>query len=120
MKPSVLRLSRLFAWTAAVGGVGLLAFGYDLLPAEIPLTRWTTVAKTPLLVLRVPLINLLSLILVVILDRALVRAHAGSSFRDTAMKTLAVLYATVGLKAFCEAFELLMLPAVYPWMPWVL
>jgi hypothetical protein len=120
MHPSVLKLFRLFAFTATLGGVFILAIGYAALPAEIPVTRWSVAAKTPLLVLRVPLINLLTLLLILVLERSLVRAHAGSRFRDNAMMTLTALFATLGVKSFFESFELLVLPTVFPWLPWLL
>jgi hypothetical protein len=50
----------------------------------------------------------------------LVRAHAGSRFRDNAMMTLTALFATLGVKSFFESFELLVLPTVFPWLPWLL
>jgi hypothetical protein len=118
--PSVLKLSRLFACTAALGALLILTIGYAALPAELPLTRGSVAAKSVLLVLRVPLINLLSLLLIVILERALARAHAGGPYRDNAMMALTALFATLGVKAFLETFELLALPTVYPWLPWLL
>jgi hypothetical protein len=120
MHPSVLKLFRLFAWTAALGSFLLLTFGYAALPAEIPVTRWAMAAKTPLLVLRVPLINLLSLMLILILERSLVRAHATTPFRENAMMTLMAFYGTLGFKAFLETFEMINFPTVYAWIPWLL
>jgi hypothetical protein len=116
MKPSLLRLSRLFAWTAALGSLVALFLGYELLPAQIPLTRWSTGPKTWFLVLRVPAINLFCLILVQVLERALVRVHRDTAFRENAMRVVAILYATLGIKAFLEALESLLLPAVLPWL----
>jgi hypothetical protein len=120
MHPSVLKLFRLFAFTATLGGVFILAIGYAALPAEIPITRWSVASKSPLLVLRVPLINLLTLLLILVFERALVRAHAASRLRDNAMMTLTALFATLGVKSFMETFELLVLPTVFPWLPWML
>jgi hypothetical protein len=114
MKPALLRLSRQFAWTAALGALVVMGVGYEALPDQIPLTRWTTGSRTPLLVLRVPLINLFCLFLIHILDGALARAHGATPFRDHAMRVAAILYATVGLKSFLEALELLVLPEVLP------
>lgn len=120
MSPSVLRLARLFVWIAAVSGVLVVAMGYAALPAELPVTRWTSAAKTPLLALRVPLINLLSLLCIVLLERPLARSHAAGPWRENAMMTLTALFGTLGVKAVLEAFEILRLPAVDAWMPWVL
>jgi hypothetical protein len=117
MKPSHLRLARFFAWTTAVGALAVLAAGYAALPDQVPITRWTTGPKTLPLVLRVPLINLLCLVLVQVLERALSRVHRDSSLRDPAMRVAAILYATVGIKALLEALEWLLLPSVWPWMP---
>ena len=106
----------MFAWTSAVGALVVLAMGYTGLPDQIPLTRWTTGSKTLLLVLRVPIINLLCLVLVHILESALVRAHGHTALRDNAMKVTAILFAMVGFKSFLEAVELLVLPRALPWI----
>lgn len=116
MKPSLLRLSRLFAWTAVLGAFVALSLGYDLLPGQVPRTRWSAGAKTVFWVLRVPALNLFCLVLVTLLERALVRVHRDTAFRENAMRVVAILYAIVGIKAFLEALEWLVLPSVLPWL----
>lgn len=103
--------ARVVAWTIALGAVVAVVIGYESLPEMIPLTRWTEVAKSPLLALRVPVINLLTLGLIEVLARGLRRV---SRFEKTGA-VVTVLLLTAAAKAAVEAVALLKLPGSSDW-----
>jgi hypothetical protein len=103
--------ARVIAWAIALGAVCAVAISYDALPAELPVTRWTTAPKSLFLALRVPLINLLSLGLIEVLWRGLRRLK---DF-ERADAILAALSLTVAAKAGIEAAGILMLPVPFTW-----
>jgi hypothetical protein len=114
MNPSVVKLARLFAWTAAIAACAVLVFGYGALPEQMPVTRWSAAPKTLWGVLRVPAINLVCVLILALFERALARAHAVGPHRESALRLMALLYALAGTKAFLEALELLLYPKVFP------
>lgn len=103
--------ARVIAWAVALGAVCAVAIGYNSLPDELPVTRWTTAPKSLFLALRVPLINLLSLGLIEVLSRGLQRLK---DF-ERADSILAALLLTVAAKAGIEAAGILILPIPFTW-----
>ena len=95
---------RTICWLLAIASVVLVVVRYDSLPDEFPLTRWTTVTKTPFLAVRVPLINLASLALIELLATNLRRLTPTmtSSERNLYLCLLAI----IGAKTVIETFEL--------------
>lgn len=95
----------------AIGAVCAVMLRYDALPETIPVTRWTSAAKSPLVALRIPLINLLMLGLVEVLLSSLRRtlpirrAHAVAS----------VLLLTAAAKACIEGVAIVALPTPLDW-----
>jgi hypothetical protein len=87
------------AWMVALGAVGAVIIGYDTLPDEIPVTRWSVAPKSLLIVLRVPLINLITIGLIEVLSGAL---HRAKQFNH-ADAVMAVLLLTAAAKAGIEA-----------------
>jgi hypothetical protein len=111
MKVRAVNAARVVAWAVVVGAVCAVAIGYDSLPAELPLTRWTTAPKSVFLALRVPLINLMTLGLIEVLSPGLRRV---TDF-ERAGAILAILLLTVAAKAGIEAAGILMLPTPFTW-----
>ena len=105
------RIVRLCAWVVALAALGLVVMGYEHLHATLPVTRWTTAPRSPLVALRIPAINLLMLVLIDILRRVLARSPQG----DRWIGVLIPLYATGAAKAAIEAGELLAWPAASAW-----
>ena len=105
------RIVRLCAWGVALAALGLVVVGYEHLHATLPVTRWTTAPRSPLVALRIPAINLLMLVLIDILRRVLARSPQG----DRWIGVLIPLYATGAAKAAIEAGELLAWPAASAW-----
>lgn len=103
--------SRFVAWVLAAGAALVVALDYDSLPAQIPLSRWDDIAKTPFLALRVPLINLASLALIEVFLRPVSRLEGFGSAAAVAIS----LYLTVAGKAVLEALGLLLLPHSSGW-----
>jgi hypothetical protein len=107
-----LKLVSLFiAWVLAAGAVLAVALVYDSLPAEIPLSRWEDMEKTPFLALRVPLINLVSLALIEVFLRPVSRLEG---FGDAATVAIS-LYLTMAAKALLEGAGLVLLPHPSGW-----
>ncbi len=90
---------RVVAWIAAAGAVVAVLVGYDKLPANIPVTRWTVAPKSLFIALRVPLINLMTIGLVEIVSPAL---HRATRFKR-ADAVVSVLLLTAAAKAGIEA-----------------
>ena len=111
MPTTPLVVVRAVAWAIALGAVGAVMLAYDSLPDTLPVTRWTTVPKSLLIALRIPLINLLTMGLIELLSPALGRAkefHRSSSL-------VAVLLLTAAAKAAIEAAGILRLPVSFSW-----
>ncbi|WP_044965938.1 hypothetical protein [Sorangium cellulosum] len=109
-------VTRLFSWASALGVVTLVALLYDRLPELLPVTRWSSAPRSLLLALRVPSINLMSLVLIEALSRALLR----SSPQADAQGVATALFLTIGMKALIEGAELFLLPTRSPLIPWAL
>lgn len=107
----VTRVFRLCAWGVALAALGLVVVGYEHLHATLPVTRWTTAPRSPLVALRIPVINLLMLVLIDILRRVLARSAQG----DRWIGVLIPLYATGAAKAAIEAGELVAWPSTSTW-----
>jgi hypothetical protein len=105
------KVARAIAWFIAFGAFCAVAIRYDALPAELPVTRWTTAPKSLLLALRVPLINLLTLGLIEVLALGL-RRVSGFGRADAIVTTLLF---TAAAKAGLEAAGILMLPKPQAW-----
>ncbi len=114
--PPLAEIVRVVAWTLAIGSLGVVAIRYESLPSELPVSRWHSGAKTWLLALRIPIINCLTLGLVEILRRSLLRL--GPRFQPNLV--VSILLVTGALKAAAEAIELLMLPNAFGFFPLVL
>jgi hypothetical protein len=102
---------RVLTWVVALGGSAAIVQAYDRLPETLPVTRWTSGPKSPLLAFRVPLINLLSLGLVEVLGRGLSRVR---EFKH-ADAVVAVLLLTAAAKSAIEAAGILLLPRPFSW-----
>lgn len=102
---------RVVAWLVGAGAVGAVIIGYDTLPAEIPVTRWTVAPKSLLIVLRVPLINLMTIGLIELASPALRRAKQF----NRADALVAVLLLTAAAKAGIEAGGILVSNAPPSW-----
>ena len=103
--------ARVVAWVLAVGAVGAVAICYDLLPATLPVTRWTSAPKSLSTALRVPLINLITVGLIEVVSPGFRRAK---DF-DVADAVVATLFLTAAGKAAIEAAGILMLPVPPTW-----
>jgi hypothetical protein len=101
------RIVRLCAWGVVLAALCLVVAAYEHLPATLPVTRWTTAPRSPLIALRIPAINLLMLVLIEILRRVLARSPHG----DRWIGVLTPLYAAGAAKAAIEAGALMAWPA---------
>jgi hypothetical protein len=108
---------RVVAWITAVGAVVAVIIGYDTLPADIPVTRWTVAPKSLFIVLRVPLVNLMTIGLIELLSPAL---HRTKQF-SRADAVVAVLLLTAAAKAGIEAGGILVstVPSYWTLVPLV-
>lgn len=113
---SLLNRLRWAGWFIVVGCVAVVAASYSSLPDEIPLSRWTSAPRSPLLAVRVPLINLLSLGLVDVLSASVARVRGFEGGRRLRL----VLLVVVSVKAVLEAMELLLLPSRSTVVPLIL
>jgi len=104
-------VARVVAWSIALGAIVAVMIGYDSLPDTLPVSRWTTAPKSPLIALRVPLINLLTTGLIELLARGLFRVKR---FEPTAA-VVVVLLLTAAAKSAIEAVGILKLPASVSW-----
>jgi hypothetical protein len=104
-------VARIAAWAAAAGAVGAVTVCYDSLPPTIPLTRWTSAPKSPLVALRIPLINLMTVGLIELVAPALRRMKQLAA----ADAAVAILFLTAAAKAGIEATAITMLPAPFAW-----
>ena len=104
-------VARVVAWAIALGAVVAVTIGYDSLPDTLPVTRWNTAPKSPLVALRVPLINLMTIGLIELLSLGLRRAKQFN--RSSAV--VVVLFLTAAAKAAIEAIGILMLPVSFSW-----
>ena len=111
MNGRTLVVIRLVAWATAAAALGAVIIGYDSLPAMIPVTRWTAATKSPLIALRVPLINLLIMGLIELLSPGL---HRVKGF-NRADAVIAVLLLSGAAKAGIEAAGIVMLPVSISW-----
>lgn|GEM_PF-1977234 len=102
----LLTVTRVISWSLAIGALLAVIFHYGALPNELPVSRWRTSEKTWLLAVRVPLINMLTLLGIEVLGRSLARFEGGS----TVFWTAPVLSLTAGTKAAIESAEFLALP----------
>jgi hypothetical protein len=102
---------RVVAWTVALGAVVVLFVGYDRLPAEIPVTRWTAAPKSLFIVLRVPLINLMPIGLVELVSPAL---HRATQFKR-ADTVVSVLLLTAAAKTGIETVGILLSTVSSSW-----
>jgi hypothetical protein len=109
MNTMPLDVARVVAWAIALGAVVAVAIGYDSLPDTLPLTRWTTAPKSPLVALRVPLVNLMTIGLIELLSLGLRRAEPFNR------SCVAVLFLTAAAKAVIEAIGILLLPISFSW-----
>lgn len=115
MQNSFLVAARTLAWIVAVGAVIVVAASYRSLPDSIPLTQWTYAPKSLLLVVRVPLINVLTVGLVELLARSVARAPVRG-----AAAAIVALFLTAAAKSGIEAAGLLLLPRPIAWTLWPL
>lgn len=106
-----LLVARAVAWSIALCAFLAVMLWYDSLPAELPVTRWTSAPKSPLLALRVPLINLLTIGLIEVLWRAMRRVEHFPHGAAVA----GVLLLTAAAKAAIEAVGILRLPHSASW-----
>ena len=104
-------VARVLAWALAVGAVTAVMIGYDSLPDTLPVTRWTSAPKSPLIALRVPLINLMTIGLIELLSFGLRRVKQLN--RSSAV--VVVLLLTAAAKAVIEAIGILKLPVAISW-----
>ncbi|MGD9723481.1 MAG: hypothetical protein AB7O59_19635 [Pirellulales bacterium] len=98
---------RAICWLLGIMSVILVIAGYDSLPAEFPVSRWSTSPKTPLLALRVPLINLASLAIVELLTSNVRRDR--QSITRAERYFYVCLLGTVAAKIAIETFEIVYL-----------
>lgn len=103
--------AQIITWAVALGAVGAVAVAYDSLPDVLPVTRWINAPKSPLLAVRIPLINVLSVGLIELLTRGLHRS--GPAQRADAVAI--VLLLTAAAKACIEATGILLLPTPFSW-----
>lgn len=111
MHATPLVVARVVAWAIALGAVVAVAISYDSLPDTLLVTRWTSAPKSPLVALRVPLINLMTIGLIELLSLGLRRAKQFN--RSSAV--VVVLLLTAAAKAAIEATSILMLPVSFSW-----
>jgi hypothetical protein len=104
-------VARVVAWSIALGAIAAVLIGYNSLPDTIPVSRWTTAPKSPLIALRVPLINLLTTGLLEVLARGIRRAKKF----DHSTAIVVVLFLTAAAKSAIEAVGILRLPASDTW-----
>lgn len=104
-------VARVVAWVIALGAVVAVTIGYDSLPDTLPVTRWTAAPKSPLVALRVPLINVMSVGLIELLSLGLRRAKRFN--RSSAV--VIVLFLMAAAKAAIEAVGILLLPISFSW-----
>lgn len=110
--PSLIALARVLAWGAGYGAALIVAYDYQGLPEELPLSRWTAAPKTMFMAVRVPLAHLALIALCELLARCLLRAPA--EHRPAAERTAAALLCAAGLKAWLSAKAIISLPDVSP------
>jgi len=111
MHATPLVVARVVAWAIALGAVVAVAISYDSLPDTLLVTRWNSAPKSPLVALRVPLINLMTIGLIELLSLGLRRAKQFN--RSSAV--VVVLLLTAAAKAAIEATSILMLPVSFSW-----
>jgi len=111
--PRFVALARVLAWGAGYGAALVVAYNYERLPDELPLTRWTVAPKSMFFALRVPLINLAMIGLSDILARGLSRAPA--EHRVAAEQSAVALLCTAGIKAWLAGKEIMSWPEANRW-----
>lgn len=87
----------------ALACIGAIIARYDSLPAVLPVTRWTSSAKSPFIAVRIPVVNLLTTVGL---------AAIWTAFDRTGFPRAAglALMAAAAVKSLGEALEILMLP----------
>lgn len=111
-----MKLVRIIAWITCLGAILAIWLRYDSLPSPIPVTRWSLLPKTITIALRIPIINFITLLLLEILSRSLLRLSHPAPIQTA----LCLLYTLVAAKAVVEAVELLLLPAQHRVIPLLL
>jgi hypothetical protein len=106
--PSLLTLTRVLAWGAGYGAAFVVAYNYEALPDELPLSRWTVAQKSMFFAVRVPLIHIALLGLCELLARSARRVT--SEHRQAAERAATALLCTAGAEAWLVAKEILLLP----------
>jgi hypothetical protein len=110
--PSLLTLTRVLAWGAGYGAAFVVAYNYEALPDELPLSRWTVAQKSMFFAVRVPLIHIAMIGLCELLARSASR-FAGEH-RQPAERAATALLCTAGAEAWLVAKEILLLPGASP------
>jgi hypothetical protein len=110
--PSLLTLTRVLAWGAGYGAAFVVAYNYEALPDELPLSRWTVAQKSMFFAVRVPLIHIAMLGLCELLARSASRVPG--EHRQAAERAATALLCTAGAEAWLVAREILLLPGSSP------
>jgi hypothetical protein len=110
--PSLLTLTRVLAWGAGYGAAFVVAYNYEALPDELPLSRWTVAQKSMFFAVRVPLIHIALIGICELLARGASRVP--QQHRETAERAAAALLCTAGVEAWLVAKEILRLPGASP------
>jgi hypothetical protein len=106
--PSLLTLTRVLAWGAGYGAAFVVAYNYEALPDELPLSRWTVAQKSMFFAVRVPLIHIAMIGLCELLARSATRVTG--EHRHVAEHAATALLCTAGAEAWLVAREILLLP----------
>lgn len=106
MNVRMIVFARIAAWAVGAGAVAAVIVGFQSLPSSLPLTWWTTVPKTPLIALRIPLINVLTIALIEFLSPGL---HRANEF-NRVDAVISVLFLTAAAKTGIEAVGILASP----------
>jgi hypothetical protein len=110
--PSLLTLTRVLAWGAGYGAAFVVAYNYEALPDELPLSRWTVAQKSMFFAVRVPLIHIAMIGLCELLARSARRVIG--EHRQAAEHAATALLCTAGAEAWLVAKEILRLPGASP------
>jgi hypothetical protein len=110
--PSLLTLTRVLAWGAGYGAAFVVAYNYEELPDELPLSRWSVARKSMFFAVRVPLIHIALIGLCELLARGASRVQL--RHREAAERAATALLCTAGAEAWLVAKEILRLPRANP------
>jgi hypothetical protein len=110
--PSLLTMTRVLAWGAGYGAAFVVAYNYEALPDELPLSRWSVARKSMFFAVRVPLVHIALIGLCELLARGASRTPL--RHREAAERAATALLCTAGAEAWLVAKEILRLPGANP------